>query len=389
MKHIKTYQLFESVHDTKEEIEEIISTCKDILLEANDTFSSNSNVEKSYKDDKLTITCAYTVPFNTKVKVEEYKSSMNDIHGRLIEYMTSQGFTYNNRGDESTNYFDIVLGSITYNISFSKELDKEFIGHLRYLKKYNINESIDANIKSDIEDIALELTDCEIYYEITDRKYWKNGVDSEEALIIYLRDNQNRFFTIKDIEDVILRLKDYLKDMDYSIDLSIPDSDDYLTFDEFIEEFSGEELYHVNVIIYHNPRISPFQRKYTAHEDFYESVNESTEEDLKDILLDLQDMGYRVIHNDDVLLAVTGEPSNVKAIVVRDVMKPSEWVELPWSELKEYALRIKDYLGDKYLDFSYRSIFAGEESNLYKKVELNEMTEIDDRVWSFAIKYKE
>ena len=51
MKHINTYQLFESVHDTKEEIEEIVSTCKDILLEANDTFSSNSNVEKSYKDD--------------------------------------------------------------------------------------------------------------------------------------------------------------------------------------------------------------------------------------------------------------------------------------------------------------------------------------------------
>ena len=244
----------ESVHDTKEEIEEIVSTCKDILLEANDAFSSNSNVEKSYKDDKLTITCAYIVPFNTKVKVEEYKSTMNDIHARLIEYMTSQGFTYNNRGDESTSYFDIVLGSITYNISFSKELDKEFIGHLRYLKKYNL-------------------------------------------------------------------------------------------------------------------------------------LKESTEQDLKDILLELEDEGYRVIHNDDILLAVTGQPGNIKAIVVRN--NTSNAVSLPWSELKEYALRIKDYLGDKYLDFAYRPIFAGEESKLYKKVELNEMTELDDNVWSFAIKYKE
>ena len=249
--------LKESVHDTKEEIEEIVSTCKDILLEANDTFSSNSNVEKSYKDDKLTITCAYTVPFNTKVKVEEYKSSMNDIHGRLIEYMTSQGFTYNNRGDESTDYFDIVLGSITYNISFSKELDKEFIGHLRYLRKYNL-------------------------------------------------------------------------------------------------------------------------------------LKESTEQDLKDILLELQDEGYRVLHNDDVLLAVTGEPSNIKAIVVRDVMKPSEWAELPWSELKEYALRIKDYLGDKYLSFQWRKVVNDKTSdNPYKTIELNDDTEINDRVWSFVIKYKE
>ncbi len=141
MKHINTYQLFESVHDTKEEIEEIVSTCKDILLEANDTFSSNSNVEKSYKDDKVIITCVYKLPFFAPRKIEEYKSAIDDIHSRLIEYMTSHGFTYINRGDKSTAYFDIMVGNITYNISFSKDLDREFIGHLRYLKKYNIKES--------------------------------------------------------------------------------------------------------------------------------------------------------------------------------------------------------------------------------------------------------
>lgn len=155
---------------------------------------------------------------------------------------------------------------------------------MKYLKTYKLFESIDANIKSDIEDIALELADCEIYYEISDRKYWKNSITPEESLIIYLKDNQNRFFTIKDIEDVLLRMKDYLKTTDYSIDLSIPDSDDYLTFDEFIEEFSGEELYHVNIIIYYNPRISSFQRKYSAHEDFYESkITDNEEEFYKDL----------------------------------------------------------------------------------------------------------
>ena len=165
---------------------------------------------------------------------------------------------------------------------------------MKHIKTYKLFESIDVNIKSDIEDIVIELTDCEIYYEIADRKYWKNNTNSEEAVIIYLRDNQMRFFTIKDIEDVILRLKDYLKDTDYSIDISIPDSDDYMTFDEFIKEFSGEELYHINIIIYYNPRISPFQRKYTAHEDFYESVHDTKEEieeivsTCKDILLEAQ-----------------------------------------------------------------------------------------------------
>ena len=256
MKHIKTYLLFESIHDTKEQIEEIISTCKDIMLEAQHTFG-NSDVEKSYKDDKITITCVYKMPLDLKGRLEEYKSTMNDIHERLIEYMASQGFTYINRGDRSTAYFDMMLGNITYNISFSKELDKEFIGHLRYLKKYNL-------------------------------------------------------------------------------------------------------------------------------------LKESTEQDLKDILLELQDMGYRVIYEDDVLYAVTGEPSDVKAIVVRDVMRPSEWVDLPWSELKEYALRIKDYLGDKYLGFMWRKVVNDKNShNPYKTIELNDDTEINDRVWSFVIKYKE
>jgi len=125
---------------------------------------------------------------------------------------------------------------------------------------------------------------------------------------------------------------------------------------------------------------------------------ESTEQDLKDILLELKDMGYRVIYEDDVKGAVTGEPSDIKAIIVRDVMRPSDWIELPWSELKEYALRIKDYLGDKYLSFMWRKILSDNPvtlrgydygDNPYKTIELNEETEINDRVWSFVIKYKE
>jgi len=123
---------------------------------------------------------------------------------------------------------------------------------------------------------------------------------------------------------------------------------------------------------------------------------ESTELDLREILLELKDMGYRIIYQDDVLYAITGEPSDIKAIIVRDNTNPSDWIELPWSELKEYALRIKDYLGDKFVSFQWRKIVADLPiavdnifTNPYKTVELNEDTQIDDRVWSFVIKYKE
>jgi len=121
-----------------------------------------------------------------------------------------------------------------------------------------------------------------------------------------------------------------------------------------------------------------------------------TEQDLKDILLELKDMGYRVLYNDDITDGrLTGEPESgdIKAIIVRDVMRPSDWIELPWSELKEYALRIKDYLGDKYLSFMWRKVISDNPGTLgdnpYKTIELNEETEINDRVWSFVIKYKE
>lgn len=120
-------------------------------------------------------------------------------------------------------------------------------------------------------------------------------------------------------------------------------------------------------------------------------IFESTKDDLMDILLELQDEGYRVMHNDDVMLAVTGEPSNVKAIWVRDASNPSYSKGLDWSELRDYALRIKDYLGDKYVNFSWRPIVSVPVNgdNPYRTVELNEDTEIDGKVWSFVIKYKE
>jgi len=117
-----------------------------------------------------------------------------------------------------------------------------------------------------------------------------------------------------------------------------------------------------------------------------------TEQDLKDILLELQDEGYIVIHNDDVLLAVTGEPSEnpTKSIWVKDSNNPSYSKGLDWEELRDYALRIKDYLGDRYLSFMWRPILLGQSTkeNFYQTIELNEDTEINEKIYSFVIKYK-
>ena len=124
---------------------------------------------------------------------------------------------------------------------------------MRYLKTYKLFESIDNNIKLNIEDILLELDLLHIEYDISELNYYKDGINPTDCLRVYIKDNQNRFFGLEDIMDVLLRIKDYLKESDYSIDLGIPNSDDYLDIDDFITEFSGEELYHINIFIYYKP----------------------------------------------------------------------------------------------------------------------------------------
>lgn len=217
MKYLKLFK--ESVNDTKEQIEEIVSTCKDIMLEAQHTFG-NSDVEKSYKDDKVIINCFYKMPFDMKGKLEEYKSAMDDIHSRLIEYMISQGFTYINRGDRYTAYFDMRLGNITYNISFSKELDKEFIGHLRYLKKYNLlKESNNINnIISECKDILLEVSDKDVEYKVYGYKGAK--VLNEETFVDVIRvelGDQWKTFKIGDMYLMFEHLFSYLESEGFNL----------------------------------------------------------------------------------------------------------------------------------------------------------------------------
>ena len=149
-------------------------------------------------------------------------------------------------------------------------------------------------------------------------------------------------------------------------------------------------------------------KPYGKFTDVHYKIFESTELDLKEILLELKDLGYTIVHDDairspgyDALNRMNSDIDNynldksgigLKSIYIKDNIKPSDWVELPWSELKEYALRIKDYLGDKFVSFQWRKILAFKTkkgTNPYKTVELNNETEIDDRVWSFVIKYKE
>jgi hypothetical protein len=297
---------------------------------------------------------------------------------------------------------------------------------MRYLKNYKLFEadgplepgnkswristfmkdtSIPKDIQMDIHDMSYELRD-EGYtisyqwwppYEKDSRMYRNNKYPSINiAKKSQIKQLEAEFgFKLEKIyyghiKDFCDRIKSYLDEKGYNVIIKWrkENSNEYYDLKDSLANWGPFKDYPMATSTHY--RIEMISR------DVYGDVNESieTEQDLKDILLELKDMGYRIIYEDDVKLRGSpGEPGNVKAIIVRDVMRPSDWIELPWSELKEYALRIKDYLGDKYLSFMWRKVISDNPGTLgdnpYKTIELNEMTEINDRVWSFVIKYKE
>ncbi len=303
---------------------------------------------------------------------------------------------------------------------------------MRYLKSYKLFEAdtpsqpgkfswtkdltIPHDIQMDIHDMSYELRD-EGYtisyqwwppYEKDSRMYRNNKYPSiniakksqadEYDLLRTDIGNLEKIY-YGHIKDFCERIKSYLDEKGYNVIIKWrkENSNEYYNLEDSLANWGPFKDYPMANSIHF--RIEMINRD--VYGDVNESV-ESTELDLKDILLELKDMGYRIIANYEITSkgAVTGEPGNVKAIIVRDVMKPSEWIELPWSELKEYALRIKDYLGDKYLSFMWRKVISDNlhtgmygggtiGDNPYKTIELNEETEINDRVWSFVIKYKE
>jgi hypothetical protein len=121
---------------------------------------------------------------------------------------------------------------------------------MKYLKRIKVllNESKHTDVKLYIEDILLELGDYGVEYSTRDVSYYRDGINPNTCMRVFIK--KDKFFRLNDIMDVLLRLKDYLKETKYSIDIGIPNSDDCYPIDKFIEEFDGEELYHIYLFIW-------------------------------------------------------------------------------------------------------------------------------------------
>ncbi len=124
---------------------------------------------------------------------------------------------------------------------------------MKHLKAYKVFESsskLDKNLISEIEDILeLELDTKGLVFDSWVGNYYPSPSIPKESLIVSIQDKDNRFFSPEDIKDTITRLKTFLGE-EYEIHLGIPRELEYGEALEFIDDFSGEELYNLTIYIY-------------------------------------------------------------------------------------------------------------------------------------------
>jgi hypothetical protein len=130
---------------------------------------------------------------------------------------------------------------------------------MRYLKTYKIFESIDVDIRLDIRDIILELEDLGIQCTIKDTDYYKDNTNVYPCIRVsifkYLSrsrwgEQDNGSFVLEDITEVLLRIKYYLKETEYHIDIEQANTDKYYPIDVFMKKFRGQKLSHIYLYIY-------------------------------------------------------------------------------------------------------------------------------------------
>jgi len=163
MKYIKKFNISinESVEATKKWISDIIINCEDIMVELEDN-SFETEVKKSLdSDESILVECIIRV---TNGNVLKFRKDIIEVKDRLIDYMKSEGF-------ELTDYKPFVKDG-KFKIMFKKyDIDKDYIGHLRYLKRYNESrldelQDIYSDEINDIKESSQENLPDELYDEV-------------------------------------------------------------------------------------------------------------------------------------------------------------------------------------------------------------------------------
>ncbi len=103
---------------------------------------------------------------------------------------------------------------------------------------------------SNIKDMSLELSDSGCSINIVEVKYqrWQDD-KSYESLSVDI-DSEGDFIDYDILEQTINSIKSIADEQNMNVDIEIVSEDEYITSEEFIENYGGEELSKVSIIIW-------------------------------------------------------------------------------------------------------------------------------------------
>lgn len=262
---------------------------------------------------------------------------------------------------------------------------------MKYIKPYNRKE-----IEQTLKEICLELEDVGYNIDIDTAEdnigvinIFKTGPLGRHGMN-YLK------IEFSEIKEYLLRIKDYLGDNYISSMWLItkdgnPYIDEWVKFDlnEDTEREYNKGLWAV-LIQYHEIK---YIQRYEAFEINYYADDSSSVLDqnhemeykegiIRDICLELEDLGVNIRIN-------VGKNNSYNDGVYRNInmsnfgySKGGEYFyRIKWPELKEYLLRIKDFLGGDFGGFLINKL------GQWRNIELDENTELDTKYLVISISY--
>lgn len=123
---------------------------------------------------------------------------------------------------------------------------------MKYLKPFN--ESVENDIKSDIEDILTELIDDGFRFKISDKLGWSDHSNEDKIIVDIFKTDKYGFIYLNnifnDVKEVILRLTDYMNDQGYiNYYFRLNGAKQYLTIDEYEKKINNNDDNYSSLII--------------------------------------------------------------------------------------------------------------------------------------------
>jgi hypothetical protein len=268
MKYLKRYN--ESLDTELEEVQ----WCKDALQDLEDSgykVSIRTYPVYGISNPGISITIDSNIGRLLPITIGEY---LLTLHSYLLEngYVGFRPYDYDNPYSASRHQVTVnaqlrgVRNQFENELSqFVKMLDRfqvnapfDSVSVNYYKPEHDIKESKivrDSEVNLDVRDILLELELSEIKYSVGDFKYYRDKINPYNCILVKLK-GKGKPFNLEEIKDVVLRLEDYLKQTNYSIDVAIPNTlltdleTDHYSLKTFMNDFKDEEFIELNLYIW-------------------------------------------------------------------------------------------------------------------------------------------